>query len=158
MKAKDEVLGHLGKVLTAELTAGHQYLLDAALCANWGYARLHHTLHERALEEVGHAAGVMNHILYLEGSPDVHRLDPVNTTATVLDLIKNELALEVEDLAILREAITHCATVGDFTSRKKLEDMITDTEEHIDWAETQLRTIQQVGIERYLSEQIKKSE
>ncbi|PJA79632.1 MAG: bacterioferritin, partial [Nitrospirae bacterium CG_4_9_14_3_um_filter_51_5] len=121
-----------------------------------GYDRLHHEIHERALEEVKHAEGIVEHILYLEGAPEMQRLGNVNIGQTVQDQFKNDLKLEMDDLALLREAITHCAKVGDYTTRHKLEDMSVDTDEHIDWLETQIETIKQVGLENYLSEQIKK--
>ena len=156
MKAKEGVLEFLNNVLTAELTAVHQYLAHAAMCKNWGYDRLHHEVHERALEEVNHAGEVIEHILYLEGNPDMQRLRTVNVGQTVPDQFKNDLNLEMEDLKLLREAITHCAKAGDYTTRHKLEDMSVDTDEHIDWLETQQETIRQVGLENYLSEQIKK--
>jgi len=156
MKAKEGVLEFLNKILTAELTAVHQYIAHAAMCDNWGYDRLHHEIHERALEEVKHAEGIVEHILYLEGAPEMQRLGNVNIGQTVQDQFKNDLKLEMDDLALLREAITHCAKVGDYTTRHKLEDMSVDTDEHIDWLETQIETIKQVGLENYLSEQIKK--
>ena len=86
----------------------------------------------------------------------MQRLGNVNIGQTVQDQFKNDLKLEMDDLALLREAITHCAKVGDYTTRHKLEDMSVDTDEHIDWLETQIETIKQVGLENYLSEQIKK--
>lgn len=156
MKAKEGVLDLLNKILTAELTAVHQYIAHAAMCDNWGYDRLHHGIHERALEEVKHAEGIVEHILYLEGAPEMQRLGNVNIGQTVLDQFKNDLKLEMEDLQLLREAIAHCSKVGDYTTRHKLEEMSVDTDEHIDWLETQLETIKQVGLENYLSEQIKK--
>ena len=156
MKAKDGVVGRLNKVLTAELTAVHQYLLHAALCKNWGYERLHEHFKHLAEEEVAHSSGLMDHILYLDGAPDVQKLDAVGSGSTVTDLFSSDLAFEVEDKAMLEEGVAHCANVGDFTTRHLLEDMVVDSEEHVDWFETQLRTIKQVGVENYLSEQIKK--
>ncbi len=155
MKAKDGVVERLNKVLTAELTAVHQYLLHAAMCKNWGYERLHEHYSHLAQEEVQHAGGLMDHILYLDGTPDVQRLDAVATGKTVAELFSVDLAFEVEDMGVLRECVGHCTTVGDFTTRHLLEHMLIDTEEHIDWFETRLRTIKQVGLEKYLSEQIK---
>lgn len=157
MKAKEEVVEFLNKILTAEFTAVHQYLAHAAMCDNWGYERLHHEIHERALEEVNHAESIVEHILYLEGTPDMQRLETVNVGKTVQTQFKNDLSLEMKDLKLLREAIAHCGKVGDYTTRHKLEDMSVETDEHIDWLETQLETIRQVGLENYLSEQIKKS-
>ena len=156
MKAKDGVLELLNQVLRAELTAVHQYLLHAALCKNWGYSRLSDHLSHLAQEEVGHSSGLMDHVLYLDGAPDVEHLDTVAHGGDVAALITADLEFEREDAELLRKAIVHCAKVGDFTTRHILEHMIIDTEEHIDWFETQLRVIKQVGPERYLSEQIKK--
>ncbi|MBM4126373.1 MAG: bacterioferritin [Nitrospira sp.] len=156
MKAKDGVLELLNQVLRAELTAVHQYLLHAALCKNWGYSRLHEHFSHLAQEEVGHSSGLMDHVLYLDGTPDVEHLDAVAHGSDVAALITADLEFEREDAELLRKAIAHCAKVGDFTTRHIFEHMIIDTEEHIDWFETQLRTIKQTGLENYLAVQIKK--
>jgi bacterioferritin len=156
MKAKEGVVELLNQVLRAELTAVHQYLLHAAMCKNWGYARLHEHFSHLAQEEVGHSSGLIDHILYLEGAPDVTRLDAVRAGAGVPDLLAGDLEFEREDVESLRKSIAHCTQVGDFTTRHMLEHMIEDSEEHVDYFETQLRAIKQVGLERYLSEQIKK--
>ncbi len=156
MKAKDGVIEFLNQVLRAELTAVHQYLLHAALCKNWGYGRLHGHFSHLASEEVGHSSALMDHILYLDGTADVEHLDGVARGRDVPALLAADLGFEQEDAELLRKAIAHCAKVGDFTTRHILEQMIIDTEEHIDWFETQLRVIKQVGLERYLAEQINK--
>jgi len=156
MKAKDGVLELLNQVLKAELTAVHQYLLHAAMCKNWGYARLHDHFSHLANEEVQHSAGLMDHILYLEGAPDAAHLDAVAQGQDVAKLFEADLEFEREDVELLRTAIGHCSTVGDFTTRHLLEHMIEDSEEHVDWFETKLRTIAHVGLERFLAEQIKK--
>lgn len=156
MKAKEGVLEFLNQVLRSELTAVHQYLLHAALCKNWGYDRLHEHYSHLAHEEVQHSAGLMDHVLYLNGTPDVAHLDAVAHGENVEALLRADLGFEREDVDLLREAIAHCAKVGDFTTRHLLEHMIEDSEEHVDWFETRLRTISQVGLERFLSEQIKK--
>ncbi len=156
MKAKEGVLEHLNGILKAELTALHQYLLHAALCKHWGYDRLHEYYSHLANEEVQHSSGLIDHVLYLDGTPDVEHLDAVAQGRDVGALFQFDLEFEREDVDLLRKAITHCANVGDFTTRHLLEHMVEDSEEHVDWFETQLRTIGQVGLERYLSEQIKK--
>lgn len=156
MKAKEGVLEHLNQILKAELTAVHQYLLHAAMCKNWGYERLHDHYSHLADEEVEHSSGLMDHVLYLDGTPEVEHIDGVAQGRDVEALFRADVAFEREDVELLRKAIAHCATVGDFTSRHLLEHMIEDSEEHVDWFETQLRTIEQVGIENYLVEQIKK--
>lgn len=156
MKAKEGVVGFLNQALKSELTAVHQYLLHAAMCKNWGYERLHEHFSHLVNEEVSHSSGLIDHILYLEGTPEVAHLGQVGAGRTVQDLFKVDLEFEREDVKLLRKAIAHCAKVGDFTTRHMLEDMIEDSEEHVDWFETQLCAIGQVGLERYLSEHIKK--
>ena len=156
MKAKEGVLELLNQVLRAELTAIHQYLLHAALCKNWGYERLHDQYSHLANEEVQHSAGLMDHILYLNGMPAVGQLDAVAQGQNVEDLFQADLDFERDDVELLRKAIAHCAKVGDFTTRHLLEHMIEDSEEHVDRFETQLRTIKQIGVQNYLAEQVKK--
>lgn len=156
MKAKEGVIQYLNDVSKAELTAVHQYLLHAALCKNWGYARLHDHFSHLANEEVGHSSGLIDHILYLDGAPGVDRLDAVASGRDVGALFASDASFEREDVELLRKAIAHCAQVGDYTTRHLLEHMVIDSEEHVDWFETQLRTIEQIGLDRYLSEQIKK--
>ena len=156
MKAKEGVLELLNQVLRAELTAIHQYLLHAALCKNWGYERLHDQYSHLANEEVQHSAGLIDHILYLDGTPEVGELDTVAQGRDVGALFRSDLDFERDDVELLRKAIAHCAKVGDFTTRHLLEHMIEDSEEHVDWFEIRLKTINQVGLDRFLSEQIKK--
>lgn len=98
---------------------------------------------------------IIEHILYLEGVPNVQRLGTVKIGESVPEQLKSDLTKEKEMVTLLTEAIQHCAKVGDFTTRHLLEDMVADEDEHIDWIETQQETIKQVGLENYLSEQIK---
>jgi bacterioferritin len=156
MKAREGVLEFLNQVLKAELTAVHQYLLHAAMCKNWGYERLHDHYSHLANEEVHHSAGLIDHILYLSGNPDVTQIESMAHGNDVEALFRADLNFEREDVELLRTAIAHCANVGDFTTRHLLEHMIQDSERHVDWFETRLRTISQVGLERFLTEQIKK--
>ncbi len=156
MKAKEGVVELLNQVLRSELTAVHQYLLHAALCKNWGYERLHDRYSHLANEEVQHSAELMDHILYLEGIPDAAHLDAIAHGKDVAKLFEADLEFEREDVELLRKAIAHCSSAGDFTTRHLLEHMIEDSEEHVDWFEIGLRTIEQVGLDRFLSEQIKK--
>ena len=113
MKAKEGVVELLNKVLTLELTAVHQYLLHAATRGNWGYERLQHEFHEVATEEIGHASQLIDHILYLEGHPNVQSLGTVKAGSNVSRLFEEDLKFEMDDANLLREAITHAAKVGD---------------------------------------------
>ena len=156
MKAKEGVINILNKVLTADLTAINQYFVHAKMCQNWGYDRLYHKVYERSIDEMKDADVLIGHILYLEGVPNVQRMNTVHVGETVSEQLKLDLKAEQEMLAILNDGIVHCTKVMDFTTRHMLEDMAKDVDGHIDWIETQMETIKQVGLENYLAEQIKK--
>lgn len=156
MKAKEGVIAILNKILTADLTAINQYFVHAKMCTNWGYERLHQSVRERSIDEMKDADELIGHILYLEGVPNVQRMNSVQVGETVLEQLKLDLKAEQEMLTLLNEGIVHCAKVSDFTTRHMLEDMANDVDAHIDLIETQLETIKQVGLENYLAEQIKK--
>lgn len=156
MKAKEGVINILNKVLTVDLTAINQYFVHAKMCQNWGYERLYHKVYERSIDEMKDADALIGHILYLEGVPNVQRMNTVHVGETVSEQLKLDLKAEQEMLAILNDGIVHCTKVMDFTTRHMLEDMAKDVDGHIDWIETQMETIKQVGLENYLAEQIKK--
>ncbi len=152
MKAKKGIVDFLNKVLTNELTAINQYFLHGEMCGNWGYDQLHKEIKKHAIGEMKHAEQIIEHILYLEGFPNLQRLGTLKIGETVPEQFKSDLNLEREAVKLLAEAIAHCTSVGDFTTRVKLEGIITSEEEHIDWIETQMETIKQVGVEIYLSQ------
>lgn len=156
MKAKEGIIDILNKVLTADLTAINQYFVHAKMCQNWGYERLYHKVYERSIDEMKDADALIGHILYLEGVPNVQRMNSVHVGETVSEQLKLDLKAEQEMLAMLNDGIIHCTKVMDFTTRHMLEDMAKDVDGHIDWIETQMETIKQVGLENYLAEQIKK--
>jgi len=158
MKAKQGVVDLLNKILTEELTVINQYFLHAKMCKNWGYDRLNHSVQARSFGEMKDAESIIDHILYLEGLPNMQRLGTVKIGETVPEQLKADLQKEKDMVKLLSEGIGHCMKVGDYTTRHMLEDMVKDEEEHIDWIETQLETIKQVGLENYLSEQIKKED
>ena len=152
MKAKKGVVDFLNNVLTNVLTAINQYFLHGEMCGNWGYDQLHKEMKKHAIDEMKHAEEMIEHVLYLEGFPNLQRLGTLKIGETVPEQFKSDLALEREAVKLLAEAIAHCTSVGDFTTRVKLEGIITSEEEHIDWIETQMETIKQVGVENYLSQ------
>jgi bacterioferritin len=155
MQAKEGVIDRLNTILTNELTAINQYFIHAKMCNHWGYERLHHGLRDFSISEMKDADELIEHILYLDGVPNLQRLGTIQVGETVLEDLQLNVALEQAAVATYSEAIAHCAQVGDFTTRGILEDMVRDEEEHLDWLETQLETIRQVGVENYLSQQIK---
>ena len=156
MKAKQGVIEILNKVLTADLTAINQYFVHAKMCSNWGYERLHHKVRERSIDEMKDADELISHILYLEGVPNVQRMNTVQIGETVPEQFKLDLKAEQEMLTLFSDGVVHRAKVGDCTTRHMLEDMAKDVDQHIDWIETQIETIKQVGLENYLAEQIHK--
>jgi bacterioferritin len=157
MKAKEGVLDLLNSVLTTELTAINQYFATAKMCSNWGFARLHDKFRSLSLDEMKDTEEIIDRILYLEGVPNMQRLNAVQLGETVPEQLQAGLQLERGAVEFLRGAIEHCARVGDFTTRAMFEEMIRDEETHVDWFETQFETIRLVGLERYLAQHIQVS-
>jgi bacterioferritin len=158
MQAKPGVIDRLNSILTIELTAINQYFVQAEMCRNWGYERLYHRFRHSSLEEMKDTPGIIAHILYLEGVPNMQRLNQVRVGENVLEHLQLDLQLENEVVEALREAITHCRNVEDYTTRRMFEEMIASEEEHVDWIENQLENIRQIGLELYLSQQMKADE
>jgi bacterioferritin len=154
MEAKPGVLDILNTTLTIELTAINQYFVQAEMVKNWGYERLAHHLRQSSYNEMKDTQELIAHIIYLEGLPNMQRLNQVRIGETVLENLQIDLELEHQAVENLRNGITHCTNVGDFNTRHKLEEMITEEETHVDWLETQLEAIRQVGIENYLAQQL----
>lgn len=154
MQAKEGVLEILNNLLTIELTAVNQYFLQAEMCRNWGYERLYEHLRSASLEEMKDTQELIRHILFLEGLPNMQRLNRVRIGQDVPENFNLDLETEREAVNFLTASIQHCANVGDFHTRGMLEQMVSSEEEHIDWLETQLETIRQIGLENYLSQQI----
>jgi len=154
MRAKEGVIDLLNTHLTLELTAINQYFLAAKMCESWGLARLHDKFHALSLEEMKDAEELVEHILYLEGLPNMQRLNQIRVGQNVTEILQAGLELEQGAVEFLRGAIEHCTRVGDYTTRAKFEEMIQEEETHVDWYETQFEMIKQVGLELYLSRQI----
>ncbi|MEQ1848420.1 MAG: bacterioferritin, partial [Nitrospira sp.] len=116
MKAKEGVINILNKILTADLTAINQYFVHAKMCENWGYDRLQHKVRERSIDEMKDADELIGHILYLEGVPNVQRMNAVQVGETVPEQFTLDLKAEHEMLTLLNEGIVHCTKVTDFTT------------------------------------------
>ena len=154
MRGDDEILGMLNEVLTGELTAINQYFVHAKMCDNWGYRRLGEKVREESIEEMKHAEELVERILYLEGVPNLQRLGTLRVGETVQEQFESDLDVEREALSRLGDGIALCLAKGDHGSRDLLESILVDEEEHVDWLETQLETIRQIGIEHYLAQQL----
>src|SRR2546422_11412516 len=155
MKGEKQVITLLNAVPTAELTAVNQYFLHARLCHHWGYERLYEKVRKESIEEMKHADELIDRILYLEGLPNLQRYGKIDVGQTVPEQLQLDLAVEYEAVKRLNDAIETCRAGGDNGTRAMLERMLHEEEAHVDWLETQQETIKQIGIERYLSEQLK---
>jgi bacterioferritin len=156
MKGNDEVLTLLNNLLTNELTAINQYFIHAKMCHNWGFERLAHKVREESIDEMKHADQVISRILFLEGVPNLQRLNKLHVGETVKEQLEGDLQLEYTAIAFLNQGIDTCRRVGDNASEDLFTKILVGEEEHADWLETQLELMRQVGEQNYLSQQMKK--
>lgn len=154
MQAAEGVIDHLNRHLTAELTAVNQYFLQSEMVRNWGFERLAEKLRDFSMSEMKDAQQLVRHILFLDGLPNLQRLNQLRIGENVHETLRLDLASEMEVVAGLRAAVAHCHDVRDFATRALFEEMLADEEGHVDWLETQLVAIEQVGLERYLAQQL----
>ena len=155
MQGDADIIGMLNEVLTGELTAVNQYFLHSKLCANWGYQRLAEHAHDESIGEMKDADAIIDRILYFDGVPNMMRMDPpVKLGEDPVEQHQLDLALEKGAVERLNKAIALCVARGDNGTRELLERILKGEEHAIDWLETQLHLIKEIGKERYLSEQL----
>lgn len=154
MKGDVHVIKALNEVLTGELTAINQYFLHARMCKNWGYNRIAEKTYKESIEEMKHAQELLDRILFLDGIPNLQKLDKLNIGETVKEQLEADLALEFMAIDRLKKGIDICDTAKDYTSSELLEKILEDEEDHIDWLETQLNLIKDIGYENYLAQQL----
>ncbi len=155
MKGDPKVIDLLNEILTGELTAINQYFVHAKMCQNWGYMRLYEHIRKESIDEMKHADMLIERILFLEGLPNVQRLGKVNVAQTVVEMLKNDLAVESVAIPLLNKSIEACRQAGDNGSEQLLRGILTSEEDHVDWLEAQLELVKQVGEAQYLSQQIR---
>ena len=155
MKGDPKVIDLLNEILTGELTAINQYFLHAKMCQNWGYKRLYEYIRKESIDEMKHADELIERILYLEGLPNLQRLGKLAIGQTVVEMFKNDLAVEYDAIPRLNNAIQSCRDIGDNGTEDILTKILRSEEEHTDWLEAQLELVKQVGEANYLAQQIK---
>lgn len=154
MKGDSKVIEHLNKVLYNELTAINQYFLHYRMYKNWGYKELaDHEYHE-SIDEMKHADQLIDRILFLDGLPNLQKLGKLLIGESPVEAINCDLKLEMDAHADLASAITYCEEVRDYVSRDLFKHILESEEEHIDWLETQVELIGQLGAVNYLQTKV----
>lgn len=154
MQGSDRIIEFLNEALTAELTAINQYFAHAKLCENWGWARLAAKYREESIEEMRDAEKLMDRILMLDGMPNLQRLGTVRVGETPLEQFEVDKALEEDAIDRYRRGVQLALEEGDPGTRELLEHLVVGEEAHLDWIETQLHVIGDIGIESYLQAQL----
>ncbi len=155
MKGKPEVIEILSKMLKEELGALNQYMMHAEMQNNWGFTRLYKETKKQSIGEMKHAEELMERILFLEGTPNLADLPKLNIGKDVRQQLTNDLNLEKNAVAEYNAAVAAARKAGDNVSAALLEELLHDEEDHVDYIETQLGLIEQLGLENYLAQQLK---
>ena len=149
MKGDPKVIALLNRVVRNDLTAINQYFLHSRMFQDWGLLGLGDYEFQESVDEMKHADMLIERILFLEGLPNMQDLGKLRIGEHTREMLECDLALELEAIPDLREAIEYCESCKDFVSRELFDSILTSEEEHVDWLETQLDLIDRVGIENY---------
>ncbi len=154
MKGNEKIIKSLNNLLADELTGIGQYIVHAEMCKNWGYDKLHDIIKKRAIEEMKHAEQLIERILFLEGIPEISGMGKVVIGDDVGRQFKNDRDAEESAARAYNKGISLCYDAGDNGTVELLRSILTDEEKHLDWLETQLSLVEQIGSKNYLIEQI----
>jgi bacterioferritin len=154
MKGHPDIIDALNRALTIELTAINQYFCQAKMCKNWGFDRLGAKHYSESMGEMRHAEKLIERILFLEGVPEIARYDVIRVGADVKEQFENDLKLEMGGVQFYNQLIEIAVRLKDNGTRDLVAPILVESEEHVDWLETQLQLIEAVGIQNYLQSQI----
>jgi len=156
MKGNSKVIAALQEALREELTAINQYFLHAEMCENWHYSKLGDFIKKQSIDEMKHAEELIERILFLDGTPSLTEPMRLTIGKDVRSQLQSDLQLELSAVTLYNKAVKTSQEQGDNASRELFERLLRDEEKHVDWLEAQLHQIDEIGYERYLSQQISK--
>ena len=154
MQGNQQILDALNTALTIELTAINQYFIQAKMCKNWGFVKLGAKHYHESIGEMKHADKLIDRILMLDGLPNLQALHKLLIGENTPEMLECDLKLERAAHTTVKEGIAISEKAGDYVSRDLFLMILEDTEEHIDWLETQIDLIDKVGIQNYLQSQM----
>ena len=158
MQGDLKVIDYLNQALTNELTAVNQYWLHYRILHHWGVHKLAAFERHESIDEMKHADRLADRILFLDGLPNFQAIGRLKIGETVEEILRADLALEMEAIPLLKDAVAHAETVRDFVSRELFADILANEEEHVDTLETQFEMIARMGLENYIQLQSKAAE
>lgn len=154
MQGSQKVIDALNAGLTIELTAINQYFVQSKMCANWGLHRLAQKHYHESIGEMKHAEMLIDRIIFLDGVPEIARYDVIRVGTDVQEQFKYDLDLETKGVHAYNDVVNVCLAESDGGSREMVERILVESEEHVDWLESQIDLISKVGIENYLTTQV----
>ena len=152
MQGNTQVIDALNRALTIELTAINQYFCQSKMCKNWGLMKLAAKHYEESIGEMKHADKIIDRVLFLEGTPEIARYDVIRVGSDVKEQFENDLKLESGGVTAYNELVDLCIKLKDNGTHAIALEILTDSEEHVDWLETQLGLIDKIGLEHYLAQ------
>ncbi len=158
MKGNDKVIQLLNHALSEELTAINQYFVHAEMCENWKYEKLGEYIKKQSIDEMKHAEKLIERILFLDGTPSMTQPLKLTVGQGVKEQLASDLKLEVAAVAMYNEMVKQSRELSDNVSADLFAKLLSDEEDHADWLESQLHLIEEIGYERYLSQQLKEEE